>query len=206
MSIMGAAVGLPAPGADWAQTDESRADFIRNKPDVEAVKTLAREGKTLAEKTLPKAGGAMTGAIDMGGNPVTGLGTPTGSGDAASKSYVDGKHVVKTATITTTWKGSAAPYTQSVTVSGILSTMEKEGLIERKVNPDSRRETLVYLTELGHEKRKEVMEMYRDLDQEVFAGFDDEDFNRLLELMGRIQDVMEDHSDGDTPQKELDIE
>lgn len=122
MSIMGAAVGLPAPGADWAQTDESRADFIRNKPDVEAVKTLAREGKTLAEKALPKAGGAMTGAIDMGGNPVTGLGTPTGSGDAASKSYVDGKHVVKTATITTTWKGSAAPYTQSVTVSGILST------------------------------------------------------------------------------------
>lgn len=38
------------------------------------------------------------------------------------KSYVDGKHVVKTATITTTWTGSAAPYTQSVTVSGILST------------------------------------------------------------------------------------
>ena len=97
-------------------------------------------------------------------------------------------------------------YIRAASVSGILSTMEKEGLIERKVNPDSKRETLVYLTELGHEKRKEVMEMYRDLDQEVFAGFDDEDFNRLLELMGRIQDVMEDHSDGDTPQKELDIE
>ena len=122
MSIMGAAVGLPAPGADWAQTDESRADFIRNKPDVEAVKTLAREGKTLAEKALPKAGGAMTGAIDMGGNPVTGLGTPTGSGDAASKSYVDGKHfVVKVNLPSSGWSGEA-PYTQTVSVPGILAT------------------------------------------------------------------------------------
>ena len=74
------------------------------------------------KKLLPKSGGTMTGPIAMGGSRVTGLGTPTGSGDAASKSYVDGKHVVKTATITTTWKGSTAPYTQSVTVSGILST------------------------------------------------------------------------------------
>ena len=50
MSIMGAAAGLPGPGADWAQTDPNRVDFIRNKPDVEAVKALAQEGKTLAEK------------------------------------------------------------------------------------------------------------------------------------------------------------
>ena len=97
-----------------------------NAADAAAVGTrIAEVGTridTLSGSVLHTSGGTMTGPIAMGGNPVTGLGTPTGSGDAASKSYVDGKHVLRAATITTTWKGSAAPYTQSVTVSGILST------------------------------------------------------------------------------------
>ena len=38
---------------------------------------------------LPLAGGSMTGAIAMGTNKITGLGTPTDSTDAATKSYVD---------------------------------------------------------------------------------------------------------------------
>ena len=122
MSILGAAVGLPAPAADWAQTDESRADFIRNKPDFGAVKTLAGEAKALAEKALPKAGGTMTGDLAMGGNKVTGLGTPVEAGDAASKAYVDGKHFfVKINLPSSGWSGEA-PYTQTVAVAGILAT------------------------------------------------------------------------------------
>ena len=38
---------------------------------------------------LPLAGGTMTGAIAMGANKVTGLGTPTATTDAATKAYVD---------------------------------------------------------------------------------------------------------------------
>ena len=97
MSIMGTAVGLPTPTADWAQTDSGKADFIRNKPDVDAIRTLAQEGKTLAENALPKSGGTMTGTLNMGaeiamgGNKVTGLGAPEDDGDAANKAYVDGK-------------------------------------------------------------------------------------------------------------------
>ena len=123
MSIMGAAAGLPGPGADWAQTDESRADYIRNKPDVEAVRTLAQEGKTLAGKALPKTGGAMTGPIAMGGSRVTGLGTPTDAGDASTKGYVDGKHFLATVSLPAAdWVGDAAPYTQTVAVPGMLET------------------------------------------------------------------------------------
>lgn len=86
---------------------------------------------------LDRSGGTMSGNIAMGGNRVTGLGTPTDDGDAAPKSYVDaaktdavaaaktytdGRRFTATATLSTTWSGSAAPYTQTVTVSGILAS------------------------------------------------------------------------------------
>ena len=41
---------------------------------------------------------------------------------AATKEYCDSKHVNYTATISINWMGSEAPYTQSVSVAGILAT------------------------------------------------------------------------------------
>ena len=34
---MGNIVGLPSPRSDWNQTDETKADYIKNKPDIEAL-------------------------------------------------------------------------------------------------------------------------------------------------------------------------
>ena len=45
--------------------------------------------QTQLNAKLALAGGTMTGAIAMGTNKITGLGTPTDSGDAATKAYVD---------------------------------------------------------------------------------------------------------------------
>lgn len=70
---------------------------------------------------LDRSGGTMTGAIAMSGNKVTGLGAPEADTDAATKGYVDGKRAAYTATLSTTWTGSG-PYTQTVSVSGILAT------------------------------------------------------------------------------------
>ena len=81
---------------------------------------------------LPTTGGSMTGTINMNGQPVSGLNDPTEETQAARKGYVDAakeeakaytdsKRKTWTATITTTWSGSG-PYTQSVTVSGILAS------------------------------------------------------------------------------------
>ena len=62
--------------------------------------------QTQLDAKLPKAGGTMTGAIAMGTNKITGLGTPTDGTDAANKAYVDsvteGLHIHASAVAATT--------------------------------------------------------------------------------------------------------
>ena len=45
--------------------------------------------QTQLDSKLPKAGGTMSGAIAMGTNKITGLGTPTDNTDASTKGYTD---------------------------------------------------------------------------------------------------------------------
>ena len=82
---------------------------------------------------LPITGGTMTGAIAMNGQPISGLNDPTENDQAARKKYVDDKaselegyvdrkRAAYTATLTATWSGSAAPYTQTVAVPGVLAS------------------------------------------------------------------------------------
>lgn len=71
---------------------------------------------------LSTSGDTMTGPLSMSGNRVSDLPVPEDGTDAANKSYVDSKRVTATATISANWSGSAAPYTQTVTVTGVLAT------------------------------------------------------------------------------------
>jgi hypothetical protein len=61
--------------------------------------------QTQLDGKLDESGGSMTGAIAMGTNKITGLGTPTDATDAATKAYVDavaeGLHVHESARVTT---------------------------------------------------------------------------------------------------------
>lgn len=71
--------------------------------------------------SLPKAGGTMAGDLDMGGMALKNLKAPSAAADGATKGYVDGKRKTFTATVGTGWTGSG-PYTQTVTVAGVLAT------------------------------------------------------------------------------------
>lgn len=97
-------------------------DQAATKGYVDSLGNEVADVKTTAEDALPKSGGTMTGPIAMGSNRITGVGTPTGSADAATKSYVDNKRETFFLTIGTIWDGSSAPYTQSVAITGILAT------------------------------------------------------------------------------------
>ena len=134
MSIMGNVVGLGAVQSDWAQTDENKADYIRNKPDFFADGGDLSELKALAESALPLKGGTMTGTIDMGYHYITKLSAnPKNAHDAVrkdyvdnavagAKSYADGKRLSGSVTLTAAgWSGGVQDV-QDETVSGILAT------------------------------------------------------------------------------------
>lgn len=101
--------GTPKPlgtAAAGTSSDAARADHVHPKPtpaDIGAgtyskpsggipktdLATGVQSSLDAADAALPKAGGTMSGAVAMGGNKVTGLGTPSADGDAATKKYVD---------------------------------------------------------------------------------------------------------------------
>lgn len=98
--------GLTSPGSDSAAVNKQyMVEYI-----TEVLKSY-----------LQKSGESMTGPIDMGGNSIGNLGIPEKDTDAATKAYVDGRHKTFTAMLTNQWTGSG-PYTQSVSISGILAS------------------------------------------------------------------------------------
>lgn len=73
---------------------------------------------------LPKAGGTMTGAIDMGSSKITSLGTPTASTDAVTKGYIDTLYgsTVAAATSATSAAASATAAATSATSAAASAT------------------------------------------------------------------------------------
>ena len=67
---------------------------------------------------LPIAGGTMTGALSLGGNKITSLGTPTLSADAATKAYVDAAGAAGLPTTGGTMTGAIAMSTNKITGMG----------------------------------------------------------------------------------------
>lgn len=67
---------------------------------------------------LPLAGGTMSGAIAMGSNKITGLGTPTLAADATTKTYVDTADALKLNLAGGTMSGAIAMATYKITGVG----------------------------------------------------------------------------------------
>lgn len=77
------------------------------------------------DQKLDKSGGTMTGDIDMNAHKISGINIPTEDSDAANKLYADTRVILDTYTVTlssSNWAGSAAPYSQTITVNGVLAT------------------------------------------------------------------------------------
>ena len=94
-----------------------RKDYV-DRAEARAT-AAANNAQNTANAALPKAGGTMSGAINMGSKKITNLAAPTNNADAANKSYVDGKRLSGSVTLTSAdWSNGV----QTVTVSDILAT------------------------------------------------------------------------------------
>ena len=188
MIIRGDTVGTTMPRADYAESNPNSAAFIKNKPyaaiqkaqttadeaksaagtaqtSANNAKTAANEAKTAAGKAqatandaVPKAGGTMTGALNIP--------NPTENAHAANKGYVDEKRKVFTTTLTANdWEGEEAPYIQRIGIEGILSTDRPHYSAVYVENQDTRL------------AQKEAFAMVDDLDTEdgavIFTCFED---------------------------------
>ena len=98
---------------------ESIIDKTLSKSDMAA--DAKATGDAIAKK-LSLSGGTMSGVLDMNSRRIANVQAPTSSGDAANKNYVDEKRKTFTASIAAgSWSGSG-PYTQTVSIPGILAT------------------------------------------------------------------------------------
>ena len=66
--------------------------------------SAASAAQQTAAAALPKAGGTMTGAVDMGGNKITNVGAPSASTDIVRKQELDLKAPIASPTFTGTPK------------------------------------------------------------------------------------------------------
>ncbi len=75
---------------------------------------------------------------------------------------------------------------EPASVSSMLSTMEKDGLIGRKPNSDNRRSSIVSLTELGLEKAGCVKKTFEEVEKKALKDFTDGEIQQLLNLLMKV--------------------
>ena len=106
MIIRGNPLAVGSPRSNYTEANEASVGFILNKPD-----ELIQSIKATAEAALPKAGGTVTGALNVP--------APTANSHAATKEYVDGRKVSTTASLLVSgWANKV----QTVSVPGVTAS------------------------------------------------------------------------------------
>lgn len=72
------------------------------------------------------------------------------------------------------------------TLTGIINRLEKNGLVERKADPDDRRSKLVYLTQGGREYEDLLMPVIEKINHSFSEKFSAQELEQLLGYLRRI--------------------
>ena len=84
-----------------------------------------------------------------------------------------------------------ACFLEPTTLSRTLDRMESAGFLARRPHPDSRRAFLIDLTPLGQEKADAVCARLAVRDEELLAGFSEEELEWLRDALRRMNDNLE---------------
>lgn len=73
------------------------------------------------------------------------------------------------------------------TVTGLVDSLERRGLVERSPHPDDRRSLLIGITPNGLEVLAEVRRIVHEQERDWLEGFTDEELTTLIAAMHRVQ-------------------
>lgn len=73
-------------------------------------------------------------------------------------------------------------------VTGLVDRAERDGVVERRPDPDDRRASRVWLTERGRALIKSVLPVHDKQVHEMLAGLPREDRRELRKLLGGLRD------------------
>lgn len=79
---------------------------------------------------------------------------------------------------------------EATSLSRILKTMEKNGLIERKPNPEDGRGVIIHLTDFGKEKRELSRNKVLTFDNAVRNNISEEKIKHFYEVTDVINDIV----------------
>lgn len=74
----------------------------------------------------------------------------------------------------------------SATITGIIDRLEQNDFIGRRVDPEDRRNKLVFLTEKGRSMEKVLCQKMNEVNEEVKKGFEEEEFHRFKEILFKM--------------------
>ncbi len=78
-------------------------------------------------------------------------------------------------------------HVRPATVTNALKRMERAGFVERRQDTEDQRVSRVYLTDAGRNIRDAVEGVWRELEEQTFAGFSSEDGALLNQFLLRIR-------------------
>ncbi|HXZ99058.1 MAG TPA: MarR family transcriptional regulator [Candidatus Binatia bacterium] len=81
--------------------------------------------------------------------------------------------------------------TTTATMTSLLDTLARRGLVQRLPHPDDRRMLLVDITDAGRDIVDLLLPVTHRITREVFDGFAEPDLERLIRLLGRVQERLE---------------
>ncbi|MDO5423098.1 MAG: MarR family transcriptional regulator [Eubacteriales bacterium] len=71
-------------------------------------------------------------------------------------------------------------------VSVAMQKLEREGILERKMDPEDTRKSRVYLTEKGRLELERFSCHFVESDERCFQGFDEEEKRKMEEFLRRV--------------------
>jgi MarR family transcriptional regulator, organic hydroperoxide resistance regulator len=75
---------------------------------------------------------------------------------------------------------------EAASVTSVLATMERDGLIERRNDPADRRVLRVWLTEEGKRRRTSMRKIFNEIEEQCFTGFSEEEKVQAGKYLMRI--------------------